>query len=186
MGMDLSDLQALMGGSFDEPVGDTGGVWVVAPDGTIDDGTLRLIGKARVVADALGGYVTVLAGCGAAEGDTETAIRAGGDKILTADGIPALSDLVEFIGERKPQVVLFPRTQLGRSLAPGLAQMLGGSLCGYAADLAVDPIYQRIVAHQPVLEDAAAHGAGSPKHPRNCRSRHFPVAGRIQRTVATW
>ena len=34
MGMDLSDLQALMGGSFDEPVGDTGGVWVVAPDGT--------------------------------------------------------------------------------------------------------------------------------------------------------
>ncbi len=155
MGMDLSDLQALMGGSFDEPVGDTGGVWVVTPDGTIDDGILRLIGKARVVADALGGYVSILAGCGAAGGDTETAIRAGGDKIFTAGGIPALSDLAEFLGERAPQVVLFPRTQLGRSLAPGLAQMMGGSLCGFAADLAVDPIYQRIVAHQPVLEDAA-------------------------------
>ena len=155
MGMDLSDLQALMGGSFDEPVGDTGGVWVVTPDGAIDDGILRLIGKARVVADALGSYVSVLACCGAADGNAEAAIRAGGDKILIAGGIPALSDLIEFFRERGPQVILFPRTQLGRSLAPGLAQLMGGSLCSYAADLAVDPIYQRIAAHQPVLEDAA-------------------------------
>ena len=28
-------------------------------------------------------------------------------------------------------------------------------MCGYAADLAVDPIYQRVIAHQPVLDDAA-------------------------------
>jgi electron transfer flavoprotein alpha subunit len=33
--------------------------------------------------------------------------------------------------------------------------MLGGALCCFAADLAVDTIYQRIVAHQPVLDDAA-------------------------------
>jgi len=155
MGMDLSDLQALMGGSFDEPVGDTGGVWVVIPDGAIDDGILRLIGKARVVADALGGYASVLAGGGAAGGDTEAAIRAGADKILTAGGIPTVPDLAEFFRDRGPQAILFPTSELGRSLAPGLAQVLGGSLCGYAADVAVDSIYQRIVAHQPVLEDAA-------------------------------
>ena len=71
MGFDLSDLQALMGGSFEEPTGETGGVWVVTPDGTIDDGMLRLIGKGRVVADALGGYVYLLAGCNAAGADTE-------------------------------------------------------------------------------------------------------------------
>lgn len=155
MGMDLSDLQALMGGSFDEPVGDTGGVWVVSPDGAIDDGIMRLIGKARVVADALGGYVSVLAGGGAMGGDTEAAIRAGGDKILTAGGIPTTPDLVEFFRERAPQAILLPSSSLGRSLAPGLAQLLGGSLCGNAADVAVDAIYQRIVAHQPVLDDAA-------------------------------
>ena len=57
--------------------------------------------------------------------------------------------------ERAPQVVLLPRTQLGRTLGPALAQELSGGLCGLAADLAVDPIYQRVVAHQPVLEDAA-------------------------------
>jgi len=127
----------------------------VTPDGAIDDGILRLIGKARVVADALGGYVSVLAGGGAAGGDTEAAIRAGGDKILTGGGIPAVPDLVEFFRDRGPQAILFPSSELGRSLAPGLAQMLGGSLCGYAADVAVDSIYQRILAHQPVLEDAA-------------------------------
>ena len=32
---------------------------------------------------------------------------------------------------------------------------MDGGLCGHAADLEVDPIYQRIVAHQPVLDDAA-------------------------------
>jgi electron transfer flavoprotein alpha subunit len=155
MGFDLSDLQALMGGSYEEPAGETGGVWVVTPDGTIDDGMLRLIGKARVVADALGGYVYVLAGCSAAGADTESAIHAGGDRVLTAGGVPGVNDLAEFFRERQPQAVLVPRTQLGRSLGPGLAQVLGGSLCRYAADLAFDSVYQRVVAHQPVLEDAA-------------------------------
>jgi electron transfer flavoprotein alpha subunit len=155
MGFDLSDLQALMGGSFEEPTGETGGVWVVTPEGMIDDGMLRLIGKGRVVADALGGYVYVLAGCGAAGADTQAAIQAGGDKVLTAGGVPSVEDLAAFFRERQPQAVLLPRTQLGRALGPGLSQLLGGSLVRYAADLAVDSIYQRIVAHQPVLEDAA-------------------------------
>jgi electron transfer flavoprotein alpha subunit len=155
MGFDLSDLQALMGGSFEEPTGETGGVWVVTPDGTIDDGMLRLIGKGRVVADALGGYVYLLAGCNAAGADTESAIHAGSDKVLTAGGVPTVNDLTEFFRERQPQAVLLPRTQLGRSLGPGLAQLLGGSLSRYAADLAVDAVYQRMVSHQPVLDDAA-------------------------------
>lgn len=155
MGFDLSDLQALMGGSFEEPTGDTGGVWVVAPDGLIDDAMLRLIGKGRVVADALGGYVYLLAGCNGTGADTEGAIHAGADKVLTAGGMPTVADLTEFFRDRQPQAVLLPRNRLGRELAPGLAQALGGSLCPYAADLAVDPIYQRIVAHQPILDDTA-------------------------------
>ena len=53
------------------------------------------------------------------------------------------------------RLVLFPRTRRGRTLGPGLAQALGGGLCGYAADLAVDPMSQRVLAHQPVLDDAA-------------------------------
>lgn len=155
MGFDLSDLQALMGGAFEEAGGEAGGVWVVTPDGTIDDGMLRLIGKGRVVADALGSYVYVLAGCDADGADTEGAIHAGADKVLTAGGVPEVNELAEFLREKQPQAVLLPRTQLGRKLGPGLAQVLGASLCRYAADLAVDPIYQRIIAHQPVLGDAA-------------------------------
>ena len=154
MGFDLSDLQALMGESFEAPTGESGGVWVVAPDGTIDDAMMRLIGKGRVVADALGGYVYLLAGCNGAGADTEGAIHAGADKVLTAGGMPTVNELAEFFRERQPQAVLLPRNRLGKALGPGLAQALGGSLAANAADLAVDPIYQRIVAQQPILDDA--------------------------------
>jgi electron transfer flavoprotein alpha subunit len=153
--MDLDDLQALLGGALDDLGGGTGGVWVVSAEGMLDDGLLRLVGKARVVADALGGYVYLLKGCGAEGGDPQMAIRAGADHVLTAEGMPQLEDLTAFLRERSPQVVLLPREGLGRVLGPGLAQQLGGGLCAYAADVAVDPIYQRIVAHQPILEDAA-------------------------------
>lgn len=155
MGFDLADLQALMGGAVEEAGGESGGVWVVTPDGALDDGMLRLIGKGRVVADALGGYVYVLAGCDADGADTQAALHAGADKVLTASGVPTVDELAEFLRAKQPQAILLPRTQLGRRLGPGLAQLLGGSLCRYAADLAVDPIYQRLIAHQPVLGDAA-------------------------------
>lgn len=155
MGMDLSDLQALMGGSFDEATSESGGVWVVSPDGRIDDGMLRLVGKARVVADALGGYVTLLVAGDGDHGDASTAIHAGADKVVTAGGVPTAAELAAFLGDRGPQAVLLPRTRLGRTIAPALAQLIGGSLCDRAADLAVDPIYQRLIAHQPILDDAA-------------------------------
>ncbi len=162
---DLSYLQALMGmAAAEEPTGGaTGGVWVVDPDGAAaaaaygaaDDAMLRLVGKARVVADALGGYVYLLACGGPTEDAAQRAIHAGADHVLTAAGTPALADLTAFFRERGPQLVLFPRTRRGRILGPGLAQALGGGLCGHAADLAVDPMSQRVLAHQPVLDDAA-------------------------------
>ena len=174
MGMDLSYLEALMGGPAEETGSGAGGVWVAAVDSRggfdaavsaseregqtrshpYDDGILRLVGKARVVADALGTYVYLLLS-GGDEAGAQTAIRAGADTVLLADGLPSLADLSAFFAERKPQVILFPRTRVGRTLGPGLAEKLGGGLCSFAADLAVDPIYQRVVAHQPVLDDAA-------------------------------
>ncbi len=154
---DLSFLEALMGGAAPEGEGGggTGGVWVVDPAGAADEGILRLVGKARVVADALGAYVTLLASGSPGEDACQRAIRAGADTILTAAGGPTLADLNDFFRERGPKVVLFPRTAAGRVLGPELAQMLGGGLVGNAADLAVDPIYQRVIAHQPVLDDLA-------------------------------
>ena len=157
---DLSYLQALMGMTAAEEAaggatGGAGGVWVVDLDGAVGDATLRLVGKARVVADALGGYVYLLA-CGSpVEDAAQRAIHAGADNVLTAAGTPALADLAAFFRERGPQAVLFPRTRRGRMLGPGVAQALGGGLCGYAADLAVEPMSQRVLAHQPVLDDAA-------------------------------
>ncbi len=75
--------------------------------------------------------------------------------MLLAAGEPGLAELADFLKPRAPQAVLLPRTAWGRLLGPGLAQALGGGLSGYAADLAVDPIYNRLLAHQPVLDDQA-------------------------------
>jgi electron transfer flavoprotein alpha subunit len=144
-----------MGGATADTGGGTGGVWVVSLDGAVDDGILRLIGKARVVADALGAYVHLLLAGGAEAESADVVIKAGADRVLLAAGVPGLADLGGFFRERAPQVILFPRTRSGRTLGPGLAQLLDGGLCGHAADLEVDPSYQRIVAHQPVLDDAA-------------------------------
>jgi electron transfer flavoprotein alpha subunit len=155
MGVDLSYLEALMGGAAVEPGVESGAVWVVSPDGAAGDGILRLVGKARVVADALGAYVHLLLAGGATIGEGEAAIKAGADRVLLAQGVPDLIDLVGFFRERAPQAILFPATHSGRTLGPGLAQALNGALCGRAADLEVDPVYQRIVAHQPLLDDAA-------------------------------
>jgi electron transfer flavoprotein alpha subunit len=155
MGMDLSYLEALMGGAAADTSGGAGGVWVVSPDGAAGDGILRLVGKARVVADALGAYVHLLLAGGATTEDAERTIKSGTDRVLLAAGVPGLADLASYFREHASQVILFPRTRLGRTLGPGLAQLLNGGLCGHAADLEVDPVYQRIVAHQPVLEDAA-------------------------------
>ena len=156
MGMDdLSYLEQLMGGPSEEMGSATGGVWVISPEGALEDGILRLVGKARVVADSLGTYVYLLLGEGGDAAEAQAAIAAGADQVLLARGIPAVGDLVEFFRPKAPQVVLFPRTLLGRTLGPGLAQVLDGSLCGWAADLAVDPVYQRILAYQPVMDDEA-------------------------------
>lgn len=152
---DLSYLEALMGDSSEVSGGDTGGLWVVSPDGALTDGILRLIGKARVIADALGSYVYFLIGNNTTPDEAQHAIHTGADRVLLAAGAPTLEDLRAFFADKAPQAVLFPSTASGRALGPGLAQALGGSLSGRAADLAVDPIYQRILAHQPVLEDTA-------------------------------
>ena len=109
---DLSFLEALMGGAAQEgETGSTGGVWVVCPDGTIDDAILRLVSKARVVADALGGYVYLLAGNSPTEDAANRAIHTGADNVLIAAGVPTLADLTDFFRERGPKVVLFPEAR---------------------------------------------------------------------------
>jgi electron transfer flavoprotein alpha subunit len=162
MSLDLSYFEALLGGPVEEQSGAAGGIWVVSPAGAFDDGILRLVGKARVVADALGATVTLLLGTDSASdlNRARNAIAAGADRVLLATGVPTVADLADFFQSRAAQAILFPRTSLGRMLGPGLAQVLGGGLCGYAADLAVDPINQRIVAHQPILDDAARQAIG--------------------------
>ena len=102
MGMDLSYLEALMGGAAADTGGGTGGVWVVSADGAADDGILRLVGKARVVADVLGTYVHLLL-AGSADADTgESAIKAGADRVLLTAGVPGLADLASYFGSAPP------------------------------------------------------------------------------------
>ena len=156
MGMDLSYLEALMGGAAVDMGGDTGGVWIVSPDGAADDGMMRLVGKARVVADALGTYVHLLLAGGADAETGESAIKAGADRVLLASGVPGLADLVGYFRERCTAGHPLPAHAIGTDA--GTRAWRRCWMAGCAATPPIwrsIPIYQRIVAHQPVLDDAA-------------------------------
>jgi electron transfer flavoprotein alpha subunit len=113
------------------------------------------LGKARVLADALGAYVYLLMVQNAGDEVAQRAIHAGADVVVTAHGVPGVVELVDYFTPRAPQAILFPRSYRGRTLGPGVAQLMNGGLVGCAADLSVDPITQRVIAYQPILDDAA-------------------------------
>ncbi len=101
MGMDLSYYEALMGGPAEErSQGATGGVWVVSPECALDDAVLRLIGKARIVADSLGAYVYVLLAGQSCTENAQPAVHGGADFILLASGVPSATDLADFFRPR--------------------------------------------------------------------------------------
>ncbi|MEW5936235.1 MAG: electron transfer flavoprotein subunit alpha [Candidatus Thermoplasmatota archaeon] len=122
-------------------------VWVLAElrDGTIKKVTLELMGKARELASQLGERAcAVLFGSGvrglcgelAAYG-ADTVYLAEEERLSRYDTARYSSLLYRLIRERKPSIVLFPATHIGRDLAPRVAARLGTGLTADCTGLSI-------------------------------------------------
>lgn len=160
--MDLDYLQALLGEIPPAEEVSYRGIMVVAEK--TNDGlarvSLELLGRARELADALGARVSA-----ALLGDNrqplaEMLIAYGADTVYLADD-PALAVyrtapyariLADLINSKRPEIVLFGATALGRDLAPRLAARLRVGLITDALSLELDEAERLLLATKAQYE----------------------------------
>lgn len=115
-------------------------------EGVIQAVAFELLGKARELADTLGEkVVAMLLGCGIKD-QAQALIEAGADEVIVVDK-PELQHFLseqysqavfQIINDRKPQIVLYGATTIGRDLAPRLASRLKTGLTADCTKLAVE------------------------------------------------
>ena len=100
--------------------------------GVIQSVAYELLGKARDLADALGEKVVAMLVGYNVKSEAQNLIEMGADEVLVADNVELFDYLTEqysqvvyqMITERKPGIVLYGATTIGRDLAPRLASRL--------------------------------------------------------------
>lgn len=124
-----------------------GEVWVYAEvdDGAIAGVSLELLGKGRELAGILGvPLAAVLLGSGTRP-LAERLIAYGADIVYSADDerlahyttLPFARVLTDLVSERKPEIVLYGATPVGRDLAPRVASALKTGLTADCTDLQI-------------------------------------------------
>lgn len=111
-------------------------VFIEQREGKVQNVALELLGKARDLADALGEKVVgILLGSNITD-QPQTCIAHGADKVIVVDD-PALEvyttepyaqAIDKIIADRKPSIVLFGATTIGRDLGPRLSARVGTGL----------------------------------------------------------
>ncbi|MBQ7691507.1 MAG: electron transfer flavoprotein subunit alpha/FixB family protein [Muribaculaceae bacterium] len=105
-------------------------------EGVIQPVAYELLGKARDLAEALGEKVVALLLGSGVKNQAQALIEQGADEVIVAD-VPELEHYLseqyaqvmsQIINERKPNIVLYGATTIGRDMAPRLASRLKAGL----------------------------------------------------------
>lgn len=116
-------------------------------DGKVQNVAFELLGKARELADTLGEKVVAVLPGHNIEEEAKECIAYGADVVLVADA-PELENYVtepyaqtihQIIRERKPSIVLFGATTIGRDLGPRLSARVGTGLTADCTALEISP-----------------------------------------------
>ena len=116
-------------------------------EGVIQSVALELLGKARDLADALGEKVVAMLLGEGIKNQAQTLIEYGADEVIVVD-TPELKDFLseqysqavgQIITERKPGIVLYGATTIGRDLAPRIASRLKTGLTADCTKLDIEP-----------------------------------------------
>jgi electron transfer flavoprotein alpha subunit len=127
-----------------------GEVWVFAEqeDGSLNDVSLELCGKARELADRLGVQTgAVLPGCDVGP-LAKRLIAHGADHVYLVEDQrlahyqtgPYAQVLTTLIERRKPQIVVYGATPIGRDLAPRVASKMRAGLTADCTDLEISDV----------------------------------------------
>ncbi len=120
-------------------------VFIEQEEGKIAEVSLELLAKGQELAQTLGGQVCGLL-CGYEVGDlAETVIHHGADRVLLADHpeleiyrtLPYARVVMDWVRERKPYIVLFGASPIGRDLAPRVASAVRAGLTADCTDLQI-------------------------------------------------
>jgi len=155
-------------------LGDYRNVWVFAEQrgGMVTKVARQLIGKANELSGTLGAKaVAVLMGYNV-EGLAEELIRFGADEVLLADH-PLLENyrtdaytkvLSNLIQEKKPEIVLFGATHIGRDLAPRVAQRVYTGLTADCTGLDIDESERLLLQTRPAFGGNIMATIACPRH----------------------
>ena len=116
------------------------------------------LGAGRKLAETLGQELCAILVGSNIGGLTQQAITAGAQKVYAVDD-PLLKDyqadayvgvIEKVIKQINPEVFILGQTDTGRDLAPRLAFRLGTAATLDCVDLAIDPVFKRLLATKPV------------------------------------
>ena len=116
-------------------------------EGVIQPVAFELLGKARDLADVLGEKVVAMFLGYGIKDQAQTLIEYGADEVVVVD-TPELKDYLseqysqavyQIIDERKPNIVLYGATTIGRDMAPRLASRLKAGLTADCTKLEIQP-----------------------------------------------
>jgi electron transfer flavoprotein alpha subunit len=156
--MDLDDLAFLMG--EDAPSESAGAdyrnIWVVAEraGAGVSRTTRQVMGKARELGDRLGARVEAVLLAHDADTAAQALVELGADRVYLADD-PLLAEfsgdlwlklLASLVGEKRPEILLFGFTSIGKEVAPRLAQRLNTGLVADVNQLDLDENERLLIA----------------------------------------
>ena len=128
-------------------------------DGRIHSVTRELTGKARELADSVGGRVTTMLLSGRLSDSPDDLFRYGADRVLTVEH-PSMTlynqevetnVLAHILREEQPEVVLAGATTSGRTTLPALAAKLETGLTADCTGLAMDPETGLLLQTRPAI-----------------------------------
>ena len=127
-----------------------GEVWVFAEqeDGSLNEVSLELCGKARQLADQLGVKTGAILAGSNVKGLAKTLLSHGVDTVYLVDDVrlghyqtgPYARALGSVIAKHRPQIVIYGATALGRDLAPRVASSLRAGMTADCTDLQIDDV----------------------------------------------
>jgi electron transfer flavoprotein alpha subunit len=120
-------------------------VYVEQEEGEVAPASLELLGKARELADELGGQVCALLFGHGIAGLSQQTIHFGADRVLLADHpelavfrtLPYARVATDLVKKHQPYIILLGATPVGRDLAPRIASATGAGLTADCTELQI-------------------------------------------------